>query len=312
MLLVSVFCNPIYAQQVPGEEENIPFLMTFGKQGKTSDGDNDFSQTFFFKIPKDYKRPVFIRIFDPEIGGMYDEKFGVFNTKVKYTVYGGKGAYTQDPTKSKKKVGLAEKSGNLIYTKTFSTSTTYDNKWFTIGPLNPSEAEYVPELDGYIFKIVTEGIAGDDGNLYRFFLTSNPAQNIPIEGGNAFTFEYSVRLYDSPNEVSHLYPYVDENVIAVKQHNFDWDNDGNILIYSIDKVGEKAIVSGDDQWKSSQHKITKDEKGSCLDFQIVKSRTGAYKNNNVVFYVTNQYGEYLPFYSVPIGVFTPQRKITVE
>jgi hypothetical protein len=29
-------------QAVPGKDENIPFLMTFGKDGKTSWGDDDF------------------------------------------------------------------------------------------------------------------------------------------------------------------------------------------------------------------------------------------------------------------------------
>jgi len=36
-------------QPVPGKDENIPFLVTFGKDGKTSWGDADFYQIFFFR-----------------------------------------------------------------------------------------------------------------------------------------------------------------------------------------------------------------------------------------------------------------------
>ena len=68
-LYISVFSTALllstagltFAQAVPGADENIPHLMTFGKEGKTSWGDDDFSQTFFFTIPKDYKEPFFIR-----------------------------------------------------------------------------------------------------------------------------------------------------------------------------------------------------------------------------------------------------------
>ena len=50
-----------YGQAVPGNDENIPYLMTFGKDGhETSWGDDDFSETFFFTIPKEYKEPFFI------------------------------------------------------------------------------------------------------------------------------------------------------------------------------------------------------------------------------------------------------------
>lgn len=37
-----------YSQPVPNVDENIPFLVVFGKKAPTSWGDDDFSQTFFF------------------------------------------------------------------------------------------------------------------------------------------------------------------------------------------------------------------------------------------------------------------------
>ena len=300
------------AQLIPSEEENIPFLVTFGNEGKLEYGDDDFSQTFFFRIPKEYNKPFFIRIFDPEIGGENDEIIGSENTKTSFNLYGGPEAFSHPDAKNQDPVGNY-KSGNLIYSKTFSNEKNLDNQWFTIGPLNPSEGEYIPEFDSYMFKLIAEGTKGDDGNLYKYFLTSSSNQNTPIVNGNAFTYEYAVRLHDKPGAVSHIYPYIDQNVISIKQNNFDWDNDGKIVIYSIKKLAENALTSKDATWVQSTHKIEEEEKGSCLDIQLIKNRQEVYKNNNVVFYVTNQYGELMPFFSVPIGVFTPSnKKIKVE
>ena len=58
----------LYGQAVPSTDENIPFLVTFGQEGETSWGDDDFFQVFFFTIPKDYAGQVYIRIFDPDCG----------------------------------------------------------------------------------------------------------------------------------------------------------------------------------------------------------------------------------------------------
>ena len=55
-----------FSQSVPAEEENIPYLVTFGNKADKSWGDDDFSQTFFFKVPKSYKGMVYVRVYDPE------------------------------------------------------------------------------------------------------------------------------------------------------------------------------------------------------------------------------------------------------
>ena len=58
-LLVILIGGVATAQPVPAEDENIPYLMTFGKNGDQSWGDDDFSQTFFFKIPTSYNDPFY-------------------------------------------------------------------------------------------------------------------------------------------------------------------------------------------------------------------------------------------------------------
>jgi hypothetical protein len=299
-LILSFVGFSLYAQAVPSEVENIPFLMTFGNKAEMSWGDDDFSQTFFFLIPESYKGMVFIRVFDPDVGGMCDELNGVFDTKMQYSVYGGKEAYTHSDAQGVDPKGNY-RSGNLLATKTFGVDPKYDNNWYTFGPFNPTSGEYVAKYGGHVLKMICDGIAGDDGNMYRYFMSTSASENIPVEGVNAFSYEYSFRMHDNPKEVSHIYPYVDMECIKIKQTNFDWDSDGMIRVSSEVRREQQCVVSGDVVWAESEFAIMEGEKGKSLDFQFIKKASPPVKNNNVVINVRNQYGELMPFFSSPIG-----------
>jgi len=293
--------SPVSGQPVPGQDENIPFLVTFGRQGKTSWGDADFFSVWFFAIPRDYTQQFYIRIFDPDTGGEHDEIQGDFNTRCLYSVYGGQGV---DPDRNEESKGLLKglnyKGGNLLASRVFGSEPRYDNKWFTFGPFNPTAGDFNAKW-GFIFKIVCEGISGDDGNLYRYFLSRDPDNNIPIEGANAFTYKYTFRMWNDFRSVAHIYPYVDTGVVYIRQRNFDWDNDGNILVVSRYKQGINVPISGEDHWTESRIAIEPAEVGSSLDFQFHKRQGELVKNNNVVITLENQRGDALQFFSSPIG-----------
>lgn len=288
------------AQPVPAGDENIPYLMTFGPKSGTSWGDDDFSQTFFFLIPKSFSQPVYIRVYDPDVSGTTDELNGIFDTRMNYSIYGGRESYSGKDAQETQPVGNY-KSGNLLAAKSFGNQPEYDNKWYTFGPFNPTEGELIQKFNGYIFKVICDGLSGDDGNLYRFYLSTKPGENKPIEGANAFAYEYSFRMHDNPMEVSHIYPYVDDRTISVKLSNFDWDSDGFIRTVSVARKGQLSKVSAEDNWIEDEFKIFDEEKNTSLDIQFIKRKTPAVKNNNVVVNVRNQYGELLPFYVIPIG-----------
>ena len=264
--------NPclVRAQPVPALEENIPFLVTFGKKSASSYGDDDNIQIFFLRIPPTYKKPLYIRVFDPEVGGSNDEIYGSPDTKTKFAVYGGTGAFSNPDAKNIHPKGNFN-SGNLLATKTFSNATQYDNAWFTFDPIYPSDGEWVESENAYI-----------------------------IEGANAFTYEYTFRMPDKPGQVCHLYPFIDKSVVSVEQHNYDWDEGGVVKIVSYEKKGEWVEMSNDQEWKSSKHIIFESERDKSLDIQFISS-SSAKPNNNLCFYITNQYGQFLPFYTIPIG-----------
>lgn len=299
LLLIAV-SMPAIAQPVPGDVENIPYLMTFGKNGGTSWGDDDFSQTYFFTIPVDYKQPFYIRVFDPDIGGEHDEINGVWNTRMLYSVYGGAQSWSHEDAKGIDPQGNY-KSGTLLYSRNFGSDKPWDDKWYTFGPISPTEGEFVSKWNSYVFKIICDGLSGDDGNNYRYFLSREAEANRPIEGANAFTYEYSFRMWNDTVNVMHIYPFADSLCIYVKMHNFDWDADGDILVISEVRKGQLLKISGEDEWAEDQITVYPEERERSYDFQFHKRKDFLVRNNNVVIRVENQYGEMLPFFSVPLG-----------
>ncbi|PKQ60352.1 hypothetical protein BZG02_19780 [Labilibaculum filiforme] len=313
-----IFCFIIYltflnnamvnAQAVPAVEENIPYLVTFGADAETSWGDDDFCQVYFFLIPETHTEPVYIRVYDPEIGGMNDEQKGEYNTTVNFSVYGGFECWSNEDAQNIDPIGKFD-SGNLLNSKNFDNDHKYDNDWYTFGPFNPFEGEMIEKFGGRVFKVIVTGKSGDDGNLYRFFLSTNAQENKEVEGGNIFTYEYTFRLSNDMNDISQIYPFADDRTISVEVTNFDWDNDGYIRINSIAKNGMLCDLSTENQWIRNKFPISEREQNSSLEIQFIKRRNALVKNNNVVISIKNQYGEALPFFSIPIGgvpVYTPK------
>jgi hypothetical protein len=297
--ILLIICILGHSQPVPNVEENIPYLMTFGMDAETSWGDDDFSQAFFFQVPDDYDQPFFIRVFDPDTGGEVDEIQGLFDTRCVFEVFGGEGNWSDPAAKETSPVGNY-KSGTLLDSRAFGENPRYDNQWFAFGPYNPAQGEYSEEFKSHIFKIICEGISGDDGNMYQYYLSTSATENRPIEDANAFAYEYSFRMHNDVEEVSHIYPYVDEGTISVRINNFDWDMDGHIVVISVARRGREVKISGQDNWANDELRIADEEIKSSMDFRFVKANS-LVRNNNVVVNVRNQYGEAMRFFSIPLG-----------
>lgn len=305
LLLFSAYCT--MAQEVPSMAENIDYLMTFGNKADKSLGDDDYTQTYFFAIPAKQTNAIYIRVFDPEIGGKHDNLINEANTRTKFSVYGGSSCYSDKDARKIDPIGNF-KSGIILSSKIFDKKGKYDDRWYTFGPFNPKEGEFDKELNAYVFKMIVEGIDGDDGNAYKFFLSRNENDNKVVEGGNAFAYEVSFRLLNKSGECVHFYPFIDNKVISINQQNFDFDKDGELRLHSVSKKSHVLASSGDAEWKNSTEKITTAEHNTSLDIQLLKKTT---KPNDMVMYLTNQYNEAIPFFSVPIGG-VPRYKYKVD
>ncbi len=294
-LIVHVYFHTL-AQRVPNESENIDYLVTFGQDAPPNTGDDDHVQVIFFVIPYSHKGPFYLRIFDPDSGNKHDEFAGPPNTFTRFSVYGGKGTFS---SKEARAITLTAnfRTGNLLASKVFGNDAQFDSEWYAMGPFNSLEGEESPSFNGYLLKIVVEGLKGNDGNHYRFFLSEETDRNKSIEGANAFAYNYTFKLHKAQT-LAHIYPFVEKSVISVTQYNFDFDDDGEILIYTVSKNRVKAKGSGDNIWADSEHPITENEKNLTMDIQIQKISS---QENTMTVYITNQYNEAIPFFALPIG-----------
>jgi len=283
------------AQRVPNEVENIDYLIVYGTQAPASLGDDDHVQIIFFSVPLNQKLPIYIRVYDPDTGGDHDELHGPANTQTRISVYGGKGTFSKDAQKVNPSGQY--NSGNLLAAKVFGNDKAWDNKWYTFGPFNPLQGEVSEAMGGLVFKLIIEGLEGDDGNQYRCFLSEQSQQNVSIEGANAFTYEYTFKL-PKRKGISHIYPFIDKSVVSITQYNFDYDHEGEIVIYTVAKNRHEAAVSGSNEWAKSKHPMVEAEKNTTLDLQLLKSQEG---ENAISVYITNQYDEAIPFFAIPIG-----------
>ncbi len=311
ILIILISGINFFSQPAPASDENIPYLVTFGSDSETSWGDDDFCQVFFFVVPTSQIDPIYIRVYDPDTGGDLDEVKVEFNTIISFSVYGGNGCWSDEDAEAIDPVGNY-KSGILLSTNTFGSDQKYNKRYYTFGPFNPYEGEYVEKFDGRVFKIIAQGKSGDDGNLYSYFLSTDPDKNIEVEGGNVFTYEYTFRLSDNQHHVSQIYPFVDDKTISIEVSNFDWDDDGIIKIISVAKNGVLCDVSGEDNWIRNKFPILEEEKNTTIEVQFIKNQKMKVLNNNVVVVVRNQYGITLPFFVIPIGgvpVYKPKIKM---
>ncbi len=294
-------------QQVPSSFENIDQLTTFSKESPNTKGNDNKIQIYFFSIPESYKGLVHIRVYDPDLGGDLDISTGKFNSKTKFTIYGGKGAYS-DPAARKAKILPGYDNGTVLDSKTFGSENTNNNKWVSFGPFNAKEGE--KDGNAFMFKIIIEGQEGDDGNGYKLACSSVDDKNENIEGAGTFAYKISFRLKSKPGEVAHFYPFVDDKVVSIKQVNFDFDNDGEMRLTTVAKNQHALKPSGEGTWASSTHAIEKAEYNTSVDIQIIKKSN---KVNDMVIYFENQYGEAIPFHSIPLnGIPKYKYKVKVK
>ena len=296
--LLATALGTVQAQAVPNAGERVESLVTFGAQSDQTWGDDDYTQTFFFLMPENQRTPVYIRVWDPDCGGQNDDLKGPANTTTSFSLYGGADTFSGPQARNPRPTNPIP-PGRLLASKTFGVDPKYDGKWYTFGPLNPLEGEMVAEFKGHVFKMVARGLTGNDGNLYRYFFSTSPTENVSVEGGNAFTYEYCFRLPATATQTTvHLYPFVNDKVVSIKQSNFDADGAAKLNVFSIAKNGQSGIISGDGEWTSSTFQISPKEHGLSLDFRLTSTKPAP---NDMVFYVTDQYDTAMPFFAIPLG-----------
>ena len=105
VIFILLINTEAFSQRVPSESENIDYVMTFGKVAPITTGDDDHVQIFFFMVPATHDQSFFLRIFDADASADHDEIINGANTKTRISLYGGKGAFSNEDARKTNPVG---------------------------------------------------------------------------------------------------------------------------------------------------------------------------------------------------------------
>jgi len=152
-------------------------LVVYGSAAPTREGDIDHREVIFFSIPSELRDRVYVRVFDPEMRGEHDFRYGGGgNSRTIYRVYGGDGARSgvpmpvpvadrETPTKVTRDAVLATRVGEVLREAEFGSEAETDKQWVSLGSVRARQGEVIG--DRAWFRLEVLGADGDDGNGFN-------------------------------------------------------------------------------------------------------------------------------------------------
>jgi len=284
-LILVVFLWVVSSQALGAEPA---YLITYGIDAGTVEGDDDFFQVVFIRMPDQVRDPVYVRIFDADCGGEVDARYNrKFNTRTGFKIFGGKGAYSvpgiRKPTPGKSDLY----AGILLANEEFGENSLFDNKWYAFARIKPEDGEKVGQFR--YFKVVIEGKEGDDGNAFLITVSSEEHSNTPPDNVEIFTFAPTIRL-PRPGVFSEMRFFVPEDVREIIVHNFDLSS-AKIGVDTAFRSNLKVSSSGQNEWKKGVVLLKEIEVGRMC---ALRFEGGLEMPNDGTFYVTDKQDNLLP------------------
>lgn len=267
-------------------QAQLPFV-TYGSDAAIGEGDDDFRQIFFFKVDSSEKRNLFFKIFDAECGGANDNSFSGFDTKTKYSLYGGSGAFSASTVHSFNPDDADVRAGDLLRQVEMGDEPQFDNNWYVLSKVRPESGELIEGK--YFFKLVVEGLSGNDANVFELFLSTSEFRNYNPEGAEMFSFSPTIRLPNYVKEAEVRF-HIPANAGRLSVRNFDLEG-GAVKFETAFRSGLKLTSSGRGVWQSDFIDLDFYEAGR--DAAIIFGQGGE-KPNDASFYVLDESGNTIP------------------
>ncbi|MFH1943478.1 MAG: PKD domain-containing protein [bacterium] len=275
-------------------------MITYGPEARTAEGDDDFKQIIFFQVPQAVSDSLFLRIFDADCGGIVDSPFGDYDTKTRFQLFGGDAAYSSATVRNSYPNAEDIRAGSLIMSEEIGVDAFKDNKWVNFAHFSPTSGEAV---DGnYVFKLVVEGLNGNDGNIFNVAVSLNDKRNSAPEGLRVFSYAPTVRL-PSTGIFAEMRFFVPDAVEEITIHNFDLAR-GKVGVETAFRSNLGVVPSGQDEWAESSVQLEEKERNRLC---AVIFEGGTEIPNDASFYVTDTQDKTLPI-RLPMYVRTSNNR----
>ena len=268
-------------------------LMTFGLDADPAKGDDDFQEDVVIRVPKTISQPLYLRIFDPDVGGAEDEPSGPWNTRTRFALFGG----DVSPGAPDPGAGAAPASSSAgaapgrppLAEAVFGADPMTDGEWYTLGSFTPEQGEAV---DGsYVFTFLAEGLAGDDGNLYDVAVSTDPRINTPPPGVVLSSRGPTISIPPGRHRYAEVRFTVPSGTTGLTIRNFDLDHAPAELERPFDQP-VPLRSSADARWLEDHIALEPSLEPQAAGVLIRGGRT---LSNNVVLQASDQDGTPLSF-----------------
>ncbi len=296
VLFSFIFIKDGLCYRIPPEGDNKGYLYVFGEEGKRSYGAKKEPQVIFLRVPKTYNKDIEVSIYDPDVGGFLDEKSGKWNTKTRFSIFGGERAYSSIAGMNEEDI-IDFKEGVLLDVKDFGRHKRYDRKFYHFPPLNAREGEDMGDFR--YFKIVAEGLSGNDNNMFSLKISPDIVET--------FSYALSLRLPERRGAKMELYPEIPKDAKSIIEYNYDLDSTGGSIEIVTTSMAYDIEGSETGVWASTEIDILPGDAGKRWVYEITKDRQ---PNANMAMCITSGSGVALPVFFAP-GPAGP-RKVFVE
>lgn len=282
----SVLLAALLAAAPAAAEE--PLSVAYGRGARTAEGDVEFRESVYLRVPAATTDRLYLRVFDADVGGARDTRYGAgWNTRMRYTLYGGAGAARpQAPPDTPAAAGEANIGGTPLAEAEIGEDASADDAWRTLASFRPDQGDLV---DGrYVFRLEVAGGTGDDGNAFAATLSARDRRNVPPSGLEVLDYAPSVRIPDG-RRLTELAFDVPAGTERVTVHNFDAAS-GRVAFAGPFRTVELP-ASGQDRWQAADIVLLPDEKGARASIIVAG---GTEIPNDLTLFVTDAAGRSLP------------------
>ena len=151
-----------------------PLSVTYGPKALAQEGDDDHREVILLSVPEGTSDRLYVRVFDPDLGGDHDLVYGKPDTEARFMVYG--------------------RGDAPLMTRSFGADPATDGKWATLGDLDPADGEVVGGRR--VFRLVVDGVGGDDANLFTATVSLRDHRNLEPAGLEVLAERPTVRMPD--------------------------------------------------------------------------------------------------------------------
>jgi len=243
-----------------------PLSVTYGPKALAQEGDDDHREVILLSVPEGTSDRLYVRVFDPDLGGSHDLIYGKPDTETRFMVYG--------------------KADALLMARSFGADPATDGKWATLGDLDPADGEDVGGRR--VFRLVVEGVGGDDANLFTATVSFRDHRNLEPPGLEVLDERPTVRMPDK-RSLAELRFRVPAEARSLTIRNFDAAN-GEVTFVSAFRT-QALAASGQGDWKSSTVQIDPEEQGALA---AILFSGGEEVPNDATFIVTDESGRAVP------------------